>query len=105
MFLGIKYNTWHFILAFFGSAIGLWIMYQSNGPGPAAMLYSIGMSAAFILFLQAMNEFMQLKSDKSIRAHGGYKNFIIDSRDDWRKAILGTMAGTMAGAIITLIIT
>jgi len=98
----MKWDKWHFIFAFLGQAVFTVTLYVFSTGGPWALIHALLGAFLLVFFLQGMNEYLQMKSEKSIRAHGGPVRFIANSRKDWKLFWRGVMAGEMAGALLAV---
>lgn len=85
MFLGIRYNIWHGIIAFIGE-FGIALFLVSRTGVVLAFLF------AFLLGLmaQALYECYQLYFTDVQGIYGSYLDFVIDSKDDFKNFFIGS---------------
>lgn len=92
MFLGIRYNQWHGIIAF---ALTILVFFIMQSWALAELLASL----LICLFLQAMNESLQAIDRNLISKYGSLESFQDDSRADWRWMLGGWVIGAVIGSL------
>ena len=110
MFLGIRYDHWHGILAalvfevIFFSGFFIILSGLSLVVGPGFALLLINLSAIFMaLLLQSLNESIQALDENIEKEYGSWKNFQINSRKDWKFFLMGIIAGQIISGLFTII--
>jgi len=110
MFLGIRYDLWHGILAallflavfFTGFFTILPVLTLVIGPGFSILLISL--SGIFVaLLLQSLNEAVQAIDPEVEKQYGSWQNFQKNSKRDWKYFLMGIITGQILSGIFMVI--
>jgi len=102
MFLGIKYNTWHLILTFFG--FGIFFLspfaFLHKDVNQVNYFYYLGMSVLILMHLHLWNEYFQAMDRQVSKKYGSYIRFQKDSKLDWKNMLIGLFTGMIFWTIV-----
>ena len=101
---GINYDYWHGILAWLVFSAVSSLIYHIMDGGQFAAVIAMYCAATSVLSVQGINEALQLFSSEEVSNHGGYEKFAINSKRDWKFALLGLFAGLFTFIFIIIIL-